>query len=739
MSDKQTQASHVPDGEGRLSSHSAACWQLVAKIPFFRQVDQEQEEDGNSLNLCQRCKEIDLNGIFNDTSVFFDSETVLFLGILDKESTCALCRLFYSMRRTAPDGKPTDSYNLRKYCFGEFFDAEECTLWAVDPAKSSLLQLGKFSAKPTLLDMRHSWFIPHSPSSDFNQPMRPWPNKRAVKGLPVKETSVNYPLLRCWIKECEDDHPGCSLRSSEPTKSHTGPTIRGIDCRTRKIVELQPGDQYIALSYVWGNKPFLENKGNRALPTNAPKVIEDAMIVVRELGQRYLWVDQYCIDQHDEQAKHAQIRNMAHIYEGSYATIVAFSGENSSCGLPGVSSTPRIPQPRFTSSRLTLLGFTPVLTRQSFEASIWSKRGWTFQEALLSRRLLIFAPEQVYFHCPSGIWAENSTPAPRLDVSSYIDHQSADWKREMRSIFPLTRVHDSTYGFQVETFDIQDLLPLIEGYGRRQLSFQADALDAFRGLLSRVSIVTYWGIPAYDLPQSHRGSFVLDGSEADALFLQCLFWIPLHTATRTQYLGRREGFPSWSWLGWRTPVTFAWHYPKYDIDAMMLPTVKVEDENGALLSLVDVIESSGTEMERSRALPERTTYLWLEGLVLTLGFQRGSRRDGRPFRFCLNHPLGYSDPPCEMRDSCKQRTYASGGLLARHNQIEFRLEAMGPIEIYERILERTWDCILLFTRDPSELYFLILDEGDDAAYCVGTLCVGDSSGDLIEKLKTKEG
>ncbi|EGO55975.1 hypothetical protein NEUTE1DRAFT_148352 [Neurospora tetrasperma FGSC 2508] len=190
--------------------------------------------------------------------------------------------------------------------------------------------------------------------------------------------------------------------------------IRGIDCTTRKIVDLRPGDNYIALSYVWGNQPLVENKGSRVLPTNAPKIVEDAMIVVKELGQQYLWVDQYCIDQHDDQDKHAQIKNMDRIYEGSYATIVAFSGKDSSSGLPGVSSIPRMPQHRFTSPKMTLLGFTPALTQQTLEASIWMKRGWTFQEALLSRRLLIFTQEQVHFLCSRGWWVESCAPRPLM-------------------------------------------------------------------------------------------------------------------------------------------------------------------------------------------------------------------------------------------------------------------------------------------------------------------------------------
>lgn len=69
------------------------------------------------------------------------------------------------------------------------------------------------------------------------------------------------------------------------------------------------------------------------------------MIVVPNLGERYLWVDQYCIDQNDADDKHAQIGNMAAIFEGAYATIVAFSATDSASGLPGVRNLARKPYP----------------------------------------------------------------------------------------------------------------------------------------------------------------------------------------------------------------------------------------------------------------------------------------------------------------------------------------------------------------------------------------------------------
>ncbi|KAK1773106.1 HET-domain-containing protein [Copromyces sp. CBS 386.78] len=727
MGTKQPQDGCGSDNGGRLSAVSR---RFMAKIPSLHRKKWGQKQQ----KLCQRCKEIDLDGIFNRPRHLIDSEMVLDLGILDEESRCALCRFFCSMRRTTPDSETARSYDLRVYSFNRYFNSGSgcrgSTLWAIDPDRF----MHDLRDNTPLLPW--SWFIPQSSSSDYFEQRTPWSNKPTVKGLPVKETSINYPLLRAWIKEC-GNHPTCNYRSFDPSGSHNRTTIRGIDCTTRRIVDLQPGDAYITLSYVWGNKALPNNKADRALPNTVPKAVEDAMIVVQQLGQRYLWVDQYCIDQHDEQDKHAQIRNMDHIYEGSHATIVAFSGEDSSSGLPGVSSTPRIPQPRFTSSTVALLGFASV---PALDSSVWMRRGWTFQEALLSRRLLLFAHDQVYFFCSSGVWVESSMPMPRMLCQT--KHQSIWYSAIASTIIPLRRLRHSSYGCQID-ISLDQLIDLIGSYNKRQLSFQADALNAFRGLLSRVPFITYWGLPCYELPRGTKQSketyhsLALQASDktAASLLLRFLCWEPESTC-----LGRREGFPSWSWLGWETSDGISAEHLDSG-PAIAHSTLNIEDDDGTTISMFDLIRQLGPEIERSSVLPERTTYLWLEGPVFTLGFQPANPTYGY-FRFCPNHPLGhFHNHYKKMKESCTQQPCEELGM-----DIRFRFDIKGSKELGEKALKRKWDCLLVFTSDfhgtPNRHHFLILDPAEEHAgayyVVVGTLRLKDYYRTILEKvLKTQ--
>lgn len=152
---------------------------------------------------------------------------------------------------------------------------------------------------------------------------------------------MEYRRIQEWFERCDRLH---SPRYSSSKLPQTVP-LRCIDCKTRKIIQVGLHEKYIALSYVWGTSNANESRLRsiaRALPmTGVPQVIEDALVVFNAPGMQYLWVDKYCIDQHDHNSRSLQIRNMDRIYEGAYATIVACAGLNACFGLPGVGRVAR--------------------------------------------------------------------------------------------------------------------------------------------------------------------------------------------------------------------------------------------------------------------------------------------------------------------------------------------------------------------------------------------------------------
>ena len=133
----------------------------------------------------------------------------------------------------------------------------------------------------------------------------------------------------------------------------------------------------------------------------------------------YLWVDRYCTDETNPGEKDEVIRNMDAIYEASELTIVALHGDDDEAGLPGVSSIARIVQPCLQIGQDYLISSFPPI-RAVIAASKWNTRGWTYQEARLSRRCLFFSSYQAYLVCRESTWSEAVPFSPTLHAISQI-------------------------------------------------------------------------------------------------------------------------------------------------------------------------------------------------------------------------------------------------------------------------------------------------------------------------------
>jgi hypothetical protein len=155
----------------------------------------------------------------------------------------------------------------------------------------------------------------------------------------------------------------------------------------------------------------------------------------------------------------------------------------------------------------------------------------TFQEFVLSRRILVFTAREVFFYCPNGILCESVTMGGDqyesfpLNVTSHIKLCGAV-NTSLTSQSPSTIFYSVQYYRNV-------YLTLLGSYRERVLTYDDDVLDAFSGVLNAQLGVLgqfYWGLP--------QGLF------ARALLLS-------NTISPTYTMSRRPGFPSWSWLGWK--------------------------------------------------------------------------------------------------------------------------------------------------------------------------------------------
>lgn len=256
--------------------------------------------------------------------------------------------------------------------------------------------------------------------------------ERAFFGRPINPRNVNFALLRHWTTRCERWH-GDSCGEDGVAGRGLPSNLRLIDVRRRRIVTVSTSlyrkCSYLTLSYVWGVEAMRSETGtipqtltrsmvtkdsngreNTSLPNNLPRTIEDAIYLTKELGFDYIWVDALCIVQDDPpEEKNKSLKRMDAIYNCSALTIVAASGCHADVGIPGI-GLHRTNAPYVESiEKMHISTMSPSYTDLENSRSLtWNKRGWTFQEKILAKRLLLFTDYQVYFKCAESIWIEEA-------------------------------------------------------------------------------------------------------------------------------------------------------------------------------------------------------------------------------------------------------------------------------------------------------------------------------------------
>lgn len=196
-----------------------------------------------------------------------------------------------------------------------------------------------------------------------------------------------------------------------------------------KLVEsstIGQAPRYIALSYCSGNptehhqiRTFRVNIDRHRVRIDffsLPNTLRDAIDVARRLNISYLWVDALCIIQDDDDDKLTEIAAMHDIYSNAYLTVAACRTGGSSDGFLEPLQNPFFSAPMMrpdgamlnalwnnrgvgliNSSRNVTMVDGGCYNIKNIEPL--HKRGWTFQEALLSARVLYFSRFQPYWVC----------------------------------------------------------------------------------------------------------------------------------------------------------------------------------------------------------------------------------------------------------------------------------------------------------------------------------------------------
>lgn len=160
--------------------------------------------------------------------------------------------------------------------------------------------------------------------------------------------------------------------------------------------------------------------------------------------------------------------------------------------------------------------------RPAIDSSVWDSRGWTLQEKLLSRRLLIVTDSQIFWRCSLASQYEDA----RLEGQDARDYctinDEQDWPfldDESKNAFHRYR-------------------SLALSYVHRSFSHEQDGLDAVLGITKKLGAQMnskfYGGIP-------------------EKYFDVCVLWDWPGVYNQSRLLPRLTHFPSWSWISLIVP------------------------------------------------------------------------------------------------------------------------------------------------------------------------------------------
>lgn len=366
-------------------------------------------------------------------------------------------------------------------------------------------------------------------------------------------SEVDPTQIVSWMKECSRDHGSTcdQLLVTRPIQD-----LLLIDVHAEKLVAVEQHCKYVALSYVWGgwggNEPTGPTKNNvdslktsgalRAPHIKVPSVVRDAMELCRKIGQSFLWCDLFCIINDCHATKHIQIQQMDAIYNRAHLTIVALTGTHGDTPLPGVldGSRPPICRTERLRSGILLVSRAPCLI-SALAGTVYGTRGWTYQESMLSKRLLYMTHRQMYFDCQMMCAREDEKLEcfPRPDSDNRAD------------VFVYRRLNSLGALLQDPRWDMfSNYSTFVYNYTVRELSYASDKINAFEGiaqvLKSRFETDMWAGLPT---------------SHLDKALLWRQGWKNRYDQEST------KSFPSWSWASRTQSIYYAFpHDGLPDID-----------------------------------------------------------------------------------------------------------------------------------------------------------------------------
>ncbi|TVY70221.1 hypothetical protein Focb16_v000155 [Fusarium oxysporum f. sp. cubense] len=381
-------------------------------------------------------------------------------------------------------------------------------------------------------------------------------------------SDITAATIRDWKLRCDTSqsqaHTICSRPSPGffPTRlieivemdtNNQIPHVRLVDGKS-----LNGDTEYTALSYCWGGdlKTCLRESNKDSYRTEIPwdkipRTIQDAILTSQKLGIGFIWVDSLCIIQ-DSKAddKNVEIGQMTQVYTHAAFTIAARRAPDAHRGflhkrsLPSGTTTVDFCSEDGKTRQCTLT-FESAAKKE--DQNVLDTRGWTLQEYLMSRRLLIIGSWTTTWSCRKervgncdGWTLDREKGDPFNYNGSWTSSENTVFKGTHRldSIAFFGTHPDSNYPKPEDHLILWEWNSLVQRYTQRNLTRQTDRILAISGLAQIFSPMRGGAYAA--------GLWVKD-------FPNTLLW---ENRSRALYPRPSDQGPSWSWTAINSTVTW---------------------------------------------------------------------------------------------------------------------------------------------------------------------------------------
>lgn len=247
-------------------------------------------------------------------------------------------------------------------------------------------------------------------------------------GQRIESTAASKNLHRqisVWLDECNETHENCHERSRANREDFRKVPARLLsivdpdDIREPRLLETHGScSPYVALSHSWGttrhvvtNTENLERHKVSIPYERLPKTFQDAVVLTRNLGLPYIWIDSLCIIQDDIQDWKIESAKMADVYRHAYCTVAATGSHGDQEGM----FVERREQDVFrmwheannADLMVTYVDDDISALKELLVHSPLSSRAWTLQEKLLSPRMIQFTRSRAIWECRTRFETED--------------------------------------------------------------------------------------------------------------------------------------------------------------------------------------------------------------------------------------------------------------------------------------------------------------------------------------------